>query len=237
MPLSGILILCWVLNEEEVINRIFLRQRQVATELAGVTYQADFTYKEYDFRSGKQQTIECRRRVRMKRYEEQEFEFLKVSVDGRIVTGREKTQVCRSLVKKGLIARQTRMPFFLETRDDYRYEVVGSRVWQKESVVMVKFIPRRADDYHIRGVGYVMVNSGDVVRLEFVPARLPFVVADAQMVIDYRLIQGYWLPKEFRLKMDLRLNFLVEVMRRRIEIYDIYDDYQLDLRQSSKLGD
>ncbi len=234
MPFIGILIFFWVLNEEEVINRIFLRQRQVATELAGVAYQADFTYKEYDFRSGKEQTIECQRRVIMKRYEEQEFEFLKVSVDGRIVSGREKTQVCRRLVKKGLIARQTRMPFFLETQDDYRYEVTGIRVWQGESVVMVKFIPRRADDYHIRGVGYVRVNSGDVLRLEFLPARLPFVVADAQMVINYGLIQGYWLPKEFRLKMDLRLNFLVEVMSRRIEIYDVYDDYQLNLRQSSR---
>ncbi len=95
----------------------------------------------------------------------------------------------------------------MKTRDGYRYEVLGTKVWQGESVAMVKFIPRRADDYYIRGIGYVRVNSGDVVRLEFVPARLSFVVTDAKMVIDYGLVQGYWLPKEFRLKMDLRLNF------------------------------
>ncbi|NPV13730.1 hypothetical protein HPY86_02210 [candidate division WOR-3 bacterium] len=231
MILIGLLILFWALNKEEVINRIFLRQRQIASELAGVVYYADFTYQEYDFRSGKRQRIECRRRVKMERYEEQEYDFLQVSVDGRVVSGREKTQVCQNLVKKGLIARQTRMPFFLETRGGYRYEVLGTKVWQGESVALVKFIPRRADDYHIRGIGYVRLNSGDVVRLEFVPARLPFVVTDAKMVIDYGLVQGYWLPKEFRLKMDLRLNFLVEIMHRRIEIYDSYDDYQLNLRQ------
>jgi len=48
-------------------------------------------------------------------------------------------------------------------------------------------------------------------------------------VLDYGLVDGIWVPVRFDMSMDLKLKVLVELMRRRIVIEDIYSDYKISL--------
>lgn len=223
------LLLAWLLavSGDGFIDSIFIRQAQVARELAAVEYLADFTLIETDLRTGSANTTGCRRRVWMSRYESQQYEFLTASLDGREVHGREKDRVCQELVRRGLVARNALMPFFLESRSEYTYSVAGRHRWHGDDVWAVRFEPRRATDRHVRGFAYVLTTTCDVVRIEFIPARLPFVVTAARLTLDYRPVRGYWLPQQFTLDMDLRLAIFVEVMRRHIHIEDHYCDYRL----------
>ncbi len=75
----------------------------------------------------------------------------------------------------------------------------------------------------------MLKDSFDVVRMSFLPAHLPFVVTEASMVLDYGLVDGIWVPVRFDMSMDLKLKVLVELMRRRIVIEDIYSDYKISL--------
>uniref|UniRef100_A0A7C4GH12 DUF3108 domain-containing protein n=1 Tax=candidate division WOR-3 bacterium TaxID=2052148 RepID=A0A7C4GH12_UNCW3 len=227
MTAAGLLFLLLLVPDPAVIDSVFARQARVAQELAGVEYLADFAYVETDLRTGTANSINCRRKVRMGRYEDQTYEFLAASLDGREVFGSEKERVCRDLVRKGLVARKTLLPFFLESRPEYRYSVLGRFRWQGHDVWAVGFEPRRPTDRHIRGFGYVLTTTYDVIHLEFIPAKLPFVVTEARLALDYAPVQGWWLPERFVLDMDLRLAIVVEVMRRHIHINDRYRDYRL----------
>ncbi|MEO0080026.1 MAG: hypothetical protein ABIK44_05060 [candidate division WOR-3 bacterium] len=59
-------------------------------------------------------------------YDEQRHLFLSATVDGRQVTKERRRQVCQELLRKGLIARKSRMPFAVATRREYEYEVLGT---------------------------------------------------------------------------------------------------------------
>lgn len=138
-------------------------------------------------------------------------------------------RVCQELKKKGLIARQSIMPFLVSTRNEYDYEVIRNDLVNGESCLVIEFSPKRAGSRHLRGKGYVSRKSYDVIRLEFLPARLPFVVKKARMVLDYKPVQGFWLPCRFSMWMELRLKVFNESLHQRIEVEDVYDDYQLNL--------
>jgi hypothetical protein len=214
-----------------LIDRIFLRQAVVEEKLAGVSYQADFTYLESDLRGKSSHKIWCRRRVIMSNYEEQQDICISGSVDGRPAEGQELRQLCWNLQKTGLIARRSRLPFFIAARNEYEYDILGVEEVNGESAWVIRFLPKRSDSQHLRGRGYVRVKGYDVVRLEFVPAQLPFVVEKARMVLDYSPVDGFYLPCRFWLEMDLRLKVFKELLHRRIEVEDVYYDYSLRLNR------
>lgn len=229
MPI-GLAVLVVVYAEADVVEKVLHRQRQVQERLSGVVYRASFVYREFDFKTGEVNSISGARRVEMRRYGDAQEDFLWVSVNGQALAGRQMERVCQGLIRKGLFARKTRMPFFPETQGEYRYEMCGEKYWEGESVSIVRFTPRKPDGVHISGVAYVRPSTGDVRHLEFVPAHLPVVVTDAMLTLDYDWVEGYLLPKRFRLRMDLRIDFIIEMMSRRIEIEEIYDDYRLQMR-------
>jgi hypothetical protein len=96
-------------------------------------------------------------------------------------------------------------------------------------VWIVAFQPKSPSQKTVRGRAWVLNDSFDVVRMEFLPARLPFVVTDASMVLDYDRVGGFWAPMRFDMSMDLKLKFLVELMRRRIIIEDVYSDHLFNI--------
>ncbi|MEO0005475.1 MAG: hypothetical protein ABIK49_05700 [candidate division WOR-3 bacterium] len=227
----ALLFFLFSIADRAVIESVFVRQAEIGRRLAGVNYRAEFKYIETDILKGTIKRLGCIRRVIMTGYDEQTEVFLSATVDGREVDGEKMRQVCQELKRKGLIARKSRMPFLVATRDEYEYEVYGVAEIQGESCRVIKFFPKRADNLHLRGKGYVSLKGYDVVRLEFVPARLPFVVREARMVLDYKPVQGFWLPSRFAMWMGLRVKVFKEFWHQRLEIEDVYDDYQLYLNR------
>ncbi|MBN2466274.1 hypothetical protein JXD38_11690 [candidate division WOR-3 bacterium] len=226
-----LLLLAFASNGEgTVIDRVFDRLAEKDRRIAGVSYFAVYRYEEQDLKTGKAGVLGCTRRVTWERGgRRQEHEFLTVSSNGRELAGRERERGIADLRRKGLMATDSRMPFFTDTREDYDYEVIASGTCHGRDVWIVGFEPRSPSGRTVRGRAWVLKDSFDVVRMSFLPARLPFVVTDASMVLDYGLADGIWVPVRFDMSMDLMLKVLVELMRRRIVIEDLYSDHVFSL--------
>ena len=132
------------------------------------------------------------------------------------------------------MATDSKMPFFIETREDYRYTVIASGTCHGQDVWTIRFEPISPSEKTVHGQVWVLKDSFDVVRMEFLPARLPFVVTDANMVLDYGLVDGIWVPVRFDMSMDIRLKFIVELMRRRITIEDVYSEHRFNTGAASE---
>ena len=217
-------------GEDTVIDHVFERVAEKDRRIAGVSYHAVYRYEEQDLKAKKVSTLGCTRRVTWERGgRRQQHEFLTVSSNGRELAGRERELATVDLRRKGLMATDSRMPFFTETREDYDYEITASGTCHGRDVWVVGFEPRSPSGKTVRGRAWVLKDSFDVVRMSFRPARLPFVVTDASMVLDYGLVDGIWVPVRFDMSMDLKLRVLVELMRRRIVIEDVYSDHQFNI--------
>jgi hypothetical protein len=217
-------------GENTVIDRVFERVAEKDRRISGVSYHAVYRYEEQNLKTGKAGTLGCTRRVTWERGgRRQQHDFLTVSSNGRELAGRERERAVADLRRKGLMATDSRMPFFTDTREEYDYEFITSGICHGRDVWIVGFEPRSPSGKTVRGRVWVLKDSFDVVRMSFLPARLPFVVTDASMVLDYGLVDGIWAPVRFDMSMDLKLKVLVELMRRRIVIEDIYSDYKISL--------
>lgn len=211
-----------------VVDSVFARQAAVAAQVCSLSYHAEYRYLEENYRDRRRLDLRCSRRVYMHGYGEQRHEFERVVVDGRELRGAEMQRELHDLESKGLIVSKTRMPFMLETRNEYRYRALGTERVQGRDVWVVGFEPVRPSGRTVRGRGYFLRQGWDAVRIEFVPARLPFVVRDMALALDYGRVGEYWMPERFTLDLDLRLDFLVTMLDRHIEIEDIYSDYRLN---------
>jgi hypothetical protein len=215
---------------DTVIDRVFERVAEKDRRISGVSYNAVYRYEEQDLKTGKVGTLGCTRRVAWERGgRRQQHQFLTVSANGKELAGHERERTIADLRRKGLMATDSRMPFFTDTREEYDYEVIASDTCHGRDVWIVGFEPRSPSGKTVRGRVWVLRDSFDVVRMSFLPARLPFVVTDASMVLDYGLVNGIWVPLRFDMSMYLKLKVLVELMRRRIVIEDIYSNYKISL--------
>lgn len=229
LSVSGLFICLLLLPAQPFVDSIFNRQAEVASRLKGVTYRADLTYIETDLLHQRADTITCRRRVLMDRYENQQDVITGVALNRQPLLGRQRNRVLNSLRQKGMFARQTRLPFLLENRGLYLYADAGTAAVDGETLRAVRFTPKRPDRRHITGTGYFLPGTWELVKLEFVPAELPRVVESARMVLRYDLIERFWLPVEFVLEMELSLRLVRTLMHRRIEVRETYSDYRLRL--------
>ncbi|MEO0025712.1 MAG: hypothetical protein ABIK54_03010 [candidate division WOR-3 bacterium] len=227
--MSGLFICCLLLPGQPLVDSIFNHQAEVAARLKGVSYRADLTYIETDLLRQRADTITCRRRVIMDRYENQQDVITSVAVNHQSVQGRQRNRVLSSLRQKGMFARQTRLPFLVENREFYLYADAGPVAVGGETLRAVRFTPKRPDRRHITGTGYFLPGTWELVRLEFIPAELPRIVDSTRMILKYQPLDRFWLPVEFELKMDLSLTLVRTLMRRRIEVHETYSDYRLRL--------
>ena len=76
------------------------------------------------------------------------------------------------------------MPFRLETRKDYTYELLGSDSAIGREAWLVGFVPKKKTMQTLTGRGWVDKETFDLLRLEFKPAWLPWVFLAAEEVVD-----------------------------------------------------
>jgi len=235
--LSMLLVLFAAGDANTVVDGIFRRQAARDAQVACVSYRGRLRYTETDLRSGDAKQVECERLITMCGLAQQRHEFEDVWVNGRRLAGAEREREIQRLRSRGLVARDTRLPFFLETRREYDYRVSGPDTWQGMPIWYVEFTPVHPSDRYISGFARVLVDSLDVVSLEFVPCRLPFVVTASRMTLDYAPVHGHWLPVHLRMDMNLRLAVVVELMRRHIRVEDDYWDYRLNSDPTARSED
>jgi hypothetical protein len=220
-------LLLGALSPALLVDSVFARQAWVAARVCSLSYRAEYRYVEEDRRSGRRQELRCTRRVSMAGYENQRHDFERVLRDGRELSGEEMQRAIRDLESKGLVAGKTRMPFLVETRAEYRYRLLGGRLLGGRPVWLLGFEPVRASDRHVRGRAFILADNWDIARLEFRPARVPFVVKEMELALDYEPVGEYWLPVRFRFELELWLHVVARLLDRHITIEDDYSDFRL----------
>jgi hypothetical protein len=214
---------------DSVVELVFRRQAAMAARIHDLGYFADYRYVEEDFRAGSRSEVACTRRVWMMGFGRQRHDFETVTLNGLLLAGTEMDREIRDLKSKGLVTRESRMPFLLETRREFTYTLSGVRSWQGRDAWVVSFEPRVRTDRTVRGRALVLRETGDVIRMEFKPARLPFVVDSMAIVLDYAPHDDLWLPMSLRLDLSLRLAvFRRTLLDRHISIDDNYSDYKFN---------
>ncbi len=213
---------------ESVSQAVSCRQQVLSERIRDISYNADYRYTETDLRQGRSRQVNCLRRVSMKGYERQRHDILSVKVDGHKLLGRQLEREVNDLRSKGLVAGNTRMPLMLETKDEYRYSLLGTDSFPDMPVWVLGFEPRQKSSRHVRGRALVLKDSFDIVGMQFAPARVPFVVRDIGMTLDYERVQNVWLPVRFRMMLDLRFKVILTMLDRHIEIEDRYSNYRLN---------
>lgn len=214
---------------DSVVELVFRRRTEMAARIQDLGYFADYRYVEEDLRAGSRSEVACTRRVWMMGFGRQRHDFETVTLNGRPLAGAEMDREVRDLRRKGLVTRESRMPFFVETRREFTYSLSGVRQWQGRDAWVVSFEPRVRNERTVRGRAIVLEETGDIVRMEFTPARMPFVVDSIALVLDYAPHDDLWLPASFRLDLMLRLTvFRRTLLDRHISIDDRYSDYKFN---------
>lgn len=213
---------------EAIVAGVYRRQAALAQSVADGQYRAEYRYEERNPDSTIRALETCTRRVSV-RGERRHVEFLEVTANGRVLEGRDRERKLRELRGKGLVQDWTRMPFLLETRDEYSYELAGTDSAAGRPAWIVGFKPVRRDGRHIVGRAWVLSDSGhDVARLEFRPDRLPFVVPQMKMVLHYAPTAGMMLPVFFELDMRVHVRLILTLADRYIRIEDRFSEYRFN---------
>lgn len=211
-----------------IMARVYRRQAEIARAHGDATYTAVYVYREHDPDGRLLCEETCRRRVFVKG-ERQRVEFLEVTANGRVLEGDERERKIRELRRKGLVQDRTRMPFRADTRDEYRYRVAGDTTLGGRPAWLIEFEPARRTGRHIVGRAWVFSDAvNDVGRMEFRPDRLPVVVPEMRMVLEYAPDGMTMLPDRFDLDMRVHVKLLVTLFERRITIEDRFGDYRFN---------
>lgn len=211
-----------------VVERVFRRQAELAAERTDASYIGEYLYLEYDGKGKLRREETCRRRVFRKGYDRQHIEFLSVAVNGKELAGRRRERQIWMLRRKGLVQDEARMPFRLETRDAYEYELEGADTCCGQEAWVLEFEPRRRSMQTVVGRAWISQASGDVLRLEFRPARLPWVCVGTRMVLHFGEQQGQILPTFFEMDMGIRVKVFITLAERRIRVEDRFSDYSFN---------
>jgi hypothetical protein len=217
-----------VVTTDHAVESVFRRQAELAAERTDASYIGAYLYLEYDGKGELRREETCRRRVFRKGYDKQHIEFLNVAVNGKELEGRRRERQIWMLRRKGLVQDEARMPFRLETRDAYEYELEGADTCCGQSAWVLKFEPRRRSMQTVVGKAWVGQANGDVLRLEFRPAWLPWVCVGTRMVLHFGEQQGMVLPTLFEMDMRIRVKVLVTLAERRIRVEDRFSDYRFN---------
>jgi hypothetical protein len=212
----------------DVVESVFRRQAELAAERMDASYIGEYLYQEYDGKGELKREETCRRRVFRKGYDRQHIEFLNVAVNGKELEGRRRERQIWMLRRKGLVQDEARMPFRLETRDAYDYELEAADTCCGRSAWVLEFEPKRRSMQTVVGKAWVSQASGDVLRLEFRPAWLPWVCVGTRMVLHFGEQQGPVLPTFFEMDMGIRVKVFVTLAERRIRVEDRFSDYRFN---------
>jgi hypothetical protein len=216
------------ISVNEVVESVFRRQAELAAARMDASYIGDYLYLEFDGKGVLQREETCRRRVFRKGYDKQHIEFLSVAVNGNELSGRGRERQVWMLKQKGLVQDEARMPFRLETRDAYEYELEGTDTCCGQDAWVLAFEPKRRSMQTVVGKAWVSRANGDVLRLEFRPAWLPWVCVGTRMVLHFSEQQGMVLPTFFEMDMGIRVKVLVTLAERRIRVEDRFSDYRFN---------
>jgi hypothetical protein len=238
----SILTICHVskinsLNTEPDLNYIIkmveMQQSKLVNNIQDSVFIAKAVYSEKGNDGKLKKEVITQRRIYTKKSKVRE-EYLSMVVNGRELDGKEKEKAINDW-KKNSKRSETKMPFSLEGKNAYDYNLIGSETRGDIPVWVLSFIARQKGDGYINGKVYISKNEYNIIYTEFTPANIPSVIKDIKLSLAYSDIQGYWLPVKFEMDMKIQVKFMVNMFYKQIRIEDTYTQYKLNSQLSDSI--
>ena len=216
-------------NELDIIlDNIFLKQEMMAKEISDAIYETKYTYLETRADGKIEKQMTALRKVYMKEFEKQKHEFLEMTINNRKLNPFEMEKNINEWRKQEKMIKNTKMPFDLQFRKYYNYYLTDDDSCYGNDVWKIEFKPKRKRAGYVQGFVYVSKQDTNIVQLHFVPIRLPFVLRNFQIILDYSNQNGFWLPSNFSMETDIIVKIIITLYHRHISIKEEYNNYQFN---------
>jgi hypothetical protein len=213
---------------EQIIEKVKTRQSIIKKEIKDAVFMAEAVYTERDKNGEFKKELVVKKRVHMTDNGVGDEEYLSIRANGRELRGKDLQHEINEWKKKVGRQHETKMPMTTEAEGAYDYYLIGNNDWNGMGVWIVGFRSKKQIDGYINGYSYISMDSYDILSVVFSPAKVPWVIKDMTMLLINSKVQGYWMPMQFQLDMEISVGLLVELFYRAIEIEEKYYDYKFN---------
>ena len=213
---------------KKILDGIFRQQERMAQEISDAIFEAKYSYSETKPNSTIVKDIVALRKVYMKEFEKQKHEFYALAINNRQQNLVEMKKQLTEWRRQEQMIKKTKMPFIPKLRKDYDYSLLGNKFYKGNEVWEVGFRPKRNRAGYVKGFAYVSAQDSNIVQLSFVPVRIPFVLRNFGITIDYSRQDDYWLPAKFKMDADVVVKLILTLYQRHIHIEEEYSNYQFN---------
>ena len=220
---------------DEIIDGVEAQQQRLVTEIENAIFSADAKYQERDKNGKLKKDLVVKRRIYMGQSNKRHEECLSMVLNGEELKGKKLRKEFRDWQKKTKSQSETKMPMTPEGEGAYDYSLIGSGKWNDMNVWIVGFAPKKRKKGYIEGEGYIAKESLNIVRVEFSPAKLPRVIENMQMSLNYSELEGYWFPVKFSMKMTISVGLFAEFFRMDVKVEDTYSNYKFNSQLDDSL--
>lgn len=216
-------------NELKVIlDGIFQQQEIMSEEISDAIFETKYTYLETRANGKIEKKMTALRKVYMKEFEKQKNEFLEMTLNNRKLNPSEMEKNINEWRKQEKMIKNTKMPFDSRFRKYYNYYLSKDDGSYVSDAWKVEFKPKRKRAGCVQGFAYVSKQDTNIVQLHFIPVRLPFVLRNFQIIIDYSQQNGFWLPDKFSMETDVIVKIIITLYHRHISIQEEYSNYRFN---------
>jgi hypothetical protein len=216
-------------NELDIIlDNIFLKQEMMVKEISDAIFETKYHYLETRANGKIEKSISALRKVYMKEFEKQKHEFLEMTLNNRKLNPAEMEKNINEWRKQEKMIKNTKMPFDLRFRKYYNYYLSKADSSYMSDVWKIEFKPKRKRAGYVQGFVYISKQDTNIVQLHFIPIRLPFVLRNFQIIINYSNQNSFWLPGNFSMETDVIVKIIITLYHRHISIKEEYSNYQFN---------
>ncbi len=204
-----------------ILNGVFTKHDQISKELQDAVYYGQFYYLETNDKGETLKTMTAKRKIYTKGFDKHKSEYLEMTENNRVLS---KTEIAKQ-AKKGRAEQKSYSPFDKDYRTQYNFSFVGEDKYNGLSVWVIGFSPKYKGKGYLQGEAKILKQDSCVVAMSFVPTGLPFVVKNFNITLSYGQFNNYWMPKEFRLSMEVDVKVLVSLAHKYITMREEYSGY------------
>lgn len=211
-----------------ILDNIFLKQEMMEKEISDAIFETKYTYLETRADGKIEKQMTALRKVYMKEFEKQKHEFLEMTINNRKLDSVEMEKNIKEWRKQEKMIKNTKMPFDLRFRKYYNYYLSEDDSCNFNDIWKIEFKPKRKRTGCVQGFVYVSKHDTNIVQLHFAPIRLPFVLRNFHIIMNYSNQNGFWLPEKFSMETDVIVKIIITLYYRHISIKEEYDNYRFN---------
>jgi hypothetical protein len=211
-----------------ILDGIFQKQEKMNREISDVTFDVYYTYLETKDNNKIEKSIKAWRRVFMQEFENQQHKFLAMIENNRRLNPAEMEKNIREWRKYEKMIKNTKLPFNPKFSAYYNYYLSDSINYDTGKVWKIGFKPKRQKAGLVQGFAYILKQDTNVIQLNFVPVKLPAILRNFKIQIDYSKQNSLWLPNKFSLEMEVIIKIIATLYKRNIYIQEEYYNYQFN---------